>query len=70
MTDKELLNQLMSNSGITKSWLARRIGCSRPRIYKILSGGECTASEIAGISEALHLTTEQRDLVFFAHKVV
>jgi predicted transcriptional regulator len=70
MTNKELLNQLMDDSGITKSFLARKVGCSRPRIYKILGGGECTASEIAGISEALHLTTEQRDLVFFAQKVV
>lgn len=70
MTNTELLNEFMTESGVTKTFLARKVGCSRPRIYKILSGAECTASEIAGITEALHLTTKQRDLVFFAKKVV
>lgn len=70
MTDTQLLNQFMMDSGVTKTWLARKVGCSRPRIYKILSGADCTASEIAGITEALHLTAKQRDLIFFAQKVV
>lgn len=69
MTDTTLLNELVNNSGVTKIWLANKIGCSRQRLYKILDGSEVTASEIQSISEALRFTSATRDKVFFAQKV-
>lgn len=70
MTDTVLLNQTVEDSGVTKAWLAKKVGISRPRLYKILDGAECTASEIIGLSVALKLTAAKRDKIFFAKKVV
>ncbi len=70
MTDKELLNQIVTDSGVTKTWLSKKAGISRPRLYKILGGAECNASEMTSLSEALHMTNVQFKRVFFAQKVV
>jgi len=69
MTDTVLLNELVDNSGVSKIWLARKIGCSRQRLYKILEGSEVKASEIQSISDALKFTPATRDKIFFAKKV-
>lgn len=66
MTNTELLKQVIEESGVTITWLANKVGCSRPRIYKILDGGETTASEIQSISNALKLTDSTRNKIFFA----
>lgn len=70
MTDTSLLKEVVDNSGVTKRWLADKIGCSRPRLYRILDGNEVTASEIQAICDALKLSTSMRDKIFFAQKVV
>ncbi len=70
MTDTKLLKELIDNSGVTITWLANKVGCSRPRIYKIIEGGDATASEIQAISEALRLTDSTRNKIFFAKNVV
>jgi len=69
MTNTTLLNEIIESNGVTKLWLSNKIGCSRPRLYKILNGGEVTASEIQAISDALRLTQSTRDKIFFAQKV-
>ena len=69
MTDTKLLKEIIDDNGVTITWLARKMGCSRPRVYKILDGGEVTASEIQSISTALRLTDSTRNKIFFAQKV-
>lgn len=70
MTDAKALREKIVSSGVTIKFLAERLGCSRNRIYSILSGSECTASEIIGLSEALHMTKEERDEIFLSEKVI
>ena len=70
MIDTRLLNEIVESSGVTKIWLANKIGCSRPHLYKILDGtSNVTLSEIESISEALRLTPGTRNKIFFAQKV-
>lgn len=66
MTDVKLFKQAFEDSGVTITFLAEKMGCSRNRIYAILAGGECAASEIMKLTELLHLSTSQRDAIFFA----
>ena len=32
MTDTTLLKEIIKDSGVTITWLAEKVGCSRPRI--------------------------------------
>ncbi len=70
MTDAKLLREKITAAGVTITFLADRLGCCRNRIYSILDGAECSASEIVGLSEALHLTKGERDAVFLSEKVI
>ena len=69
MTDGTLLRSIIDQSGISISFLARRLGCSRNRIYAILDGDDCTASEIVALASALHLKKSERDKVFLSRNV-
>ena len=69
MTDTALLDQAINDSGVTITFLADRLSCSRNRIYAIKAGAECTAKEIVMLSEALHLTKRQRDDIFLSSSV-
>ena len=66
MTNTNLHKEVIKESGVTITWLADKMGCSRPRIYKILDGGDATASEIQSLSKALRLTDSIRNKIFFA----
>lgn len=69
VTDTKLLKEIIDDSGVTITWLAKKIGCSRPRVYNILNGYDVTATEIQAISKALRLTDATRNKIFFAQKV-
>lgn len=69
MTDGTLLRSIIEQSGVSIAFLARRLGCSRNRIYAILGGDDCTASEIVGLTSALHLKKADRDRVFLSKNV-
>lgn len=69
MTDAKLLLEIINESGMTKVSIAKKVGISRERLYTILEGSECRASEIEGLSKALRLTNATRDKIFFAKKV-
>ena len=69
MTDTNLLMEFIVESGMTKKTLAERAGFSRERLYTILEGSECRASEIEGLARALKLTNANRDRIFFAKEV-
>jgi len=64
MTRRDELRDALKESGVTVTFLAAYLGCTRNRIYAILNGSECKASEIVKITEALHLNQEQRDHIF------
>ena len=70
MTNTELLKNLVEDSGMTKTFIAKKMGCGRPRLYNILDGAECTVSEMLSLSDILKLSKKQREEVFFTKEVV
>ena len=69
MTDGKMLKEVIRDSGVSITFLADKMECSRNRIYAIINGSDCTASEIAGLSKLLHMTREQRDEIFLSMSV-
>lgn len=70
LTDFELLNEVIADSGMTMSAIASKSGILRETLYNRLKGvGEFTASEITGLSETLHLNRTQRENIFFAKRL-
>ena len=69
MTNGEKLEKAIKESGVTITFIAEKMKCSRSRVYAILRGSECNASEIVMLSAILHLTKEQRDDIFLLQKV-
>lgn len=69
MIDTVLLNKVVEDSGVTKIWLANKIGCSRPRLYRILEGGNVTLAEVESLCEALGISASTRNKIFFAQRV-
>jgi len=69
MTDGKKLAQKIKDSGITITFIAEKMGCTRNRIYAIINNGECTASEIVAFTQILHLTRHERDEIFLTEKV-
>ena len=50
-------------------FLADKMKCSRNRIYAIIGGADCTATEIAALSGLLHMSRDKRDYIFLAENV-
>ena len=69
MTKGADLREAINEAGVSIVFLAEKIGCSRNRIYAIIAGADCTATEIAKFSEYLHLTRERRDHIFLEKNV-
>lgn len=70
MTDVDLLLTKISDSGMTMVAIAEKSGIDRATIYNRLKGiGEFTASEIVGLSSALHLSKSDRDKIFLSANV-
>ena len=69
MTDTALLKRTIDESGVTIVFIAEKLGCSRGRVYAIMNGSECTASEIVKLGEILHLTPKLRDSIFLSRSV-
>ena len=69
MPDVKLLESIISDSGMTMVALAEKTGILRETLYNKIRGiSEFKASEIAALTKALKLTSEQRDAIFFAEK--
>lgn len=69
MVDYDKLRTTIADSGMTMVAIAQKSGILRTTLYGKLAGkAEFTASEIEGLSDALRLTTKQRDAIFFATK--
>lgn len=67
MTNTAMLKDVISNMGIPITTLAKKCGLSTQSFYHKLEGKtEFKQSEIAAIKDALRLTTDERDAIFFA----
>ena len=67
MTNENELQTVIDSSGISISFISEKLGISRSAFYKKMRNEtEFKASEIAKITEVLHLTDQQRDAIFFA----
>ena len=69
MTDTVKLYDIFKESGITITFIAEKMGCSRNRVYSIFNGSECSASEIVALAKLLHLTDKQIDYIFLSGKL-
>lgn len=69
MTNGKLLQETIAQSGISITFIADKMGKSRNRVYAIMGGADCTASEIVSLTEILHLSREQRDNIFLETNV-
>lgn len=65
MPNIEMLRSKMDESGMTVKAIAEKSGILRETLYNRLKGsGEFTASEIVALSNALHLSANERDEIF------
>lgn len=70
MTDMELLQQCIAESGMKMSAIASKSGIARNTLYNRLNGiGEFTATEIMGLASALHMDDTTRDRIFLSKKL-
>lgn len=69
MTDGQALKEEIKKSGIKMKHIAEVLDCSRNRVYSIINGADCTASEIVKITQVLHLDKAKRDQIFLSKNV-
>ena len=70
MTDSNMLNTAITESGITVTAIAKKLGITREGFYKKLNNEtEFKASEIKSMQNILNLTNKKRDAIFFAKEV-
>ena len=69
MTNTELLNQAIDASGMTKTFIAEKMGCSRMRLYSILKGSEVTVTEMLALSDLLRLNNRQKSDIFLTKRL-
>ena len=66
VSDIILLKKKINESGMTMVKIALKSGIIRETLYNRLNGkGEVLASEINGLTQALNLSKEERDAIFF-----
>lgn len=70
MTDSKKLSDEITDSGITITAIAKKLGITREGFYKKLNNEtEFKASEISALQKILRLTNKKRDEIFFAKEV-
>lgn len=70
LTNTEVLSEEITNSGITITAIAKKLGITREGFYKKLNNEtEFKASEISAMQRILNLSNKKRDDIFFAKEV-
>lgn len=70
MTDTVKLLELINKSGLKMGYIANQMGISRFSLFnKIRNRTEFRASEIIKMCELLCIDYDNREQIFFAHKV-
>lgn len=71
MTDSKKLSDEITDSGITITAIAKKLGITREGFYKKLNNEtEFKASEISALQKILRLTNKKRDEIFFAKEEI
>lgn len=66
MANVKKLKEKVSDSGMTTTAVCVKSGILRETFYNRLAGkGDFTASEIVGLTNALHLSKREREEIFF-----
>lgn len=65
MVDTNELRRVIDASGMTVTAIAEKCGITRETLYNKLKTGLFYASEIAALTDILHLTRDKRDAIFF-----
>lgn len=67
MTDTELLQEKIKNSGLKMTFLAEKCGLTYQGFWKKVNNlSEFTAPEIQELTELLNLSLEEQQRIFFA----
>lgn len=67
MTDCVLLKQRIEDSGISVTFIAKKVGISRESLHNKLCGKtEFKVSEVSALTKLLSLSTEDVEKIFFA----
>ena len=70
MTDYAKLKGLMAERGLTVTELAEMLGISRQATSEKVNGkATITLTDAQTIASALHMSKEERDLIFFGKRV-
>lgn len=70
LTDSKKLSDEITDSGMTITAIAKKIGITREGFYKKLNNEtEFKASEISALQKILRLSNKKRDEIFFAKEV-
>lgn len=64
MANVELLKKKISDSGMTLSAIADKLGILRETLYNRMKSGNFYASEIVSLTRVLRLTRKERDDIF------
>lgn len=68
MTDTQMLRDKIKSEGVSITFLAKKTGITRECFYQRLRNEtDFRASEIVAIAQALHMTREQREAIFFGN---
>lgn len=65
MANAKKLETYRKNCGKTKTFLAKKLGITRPTLYKLMENPEiCTFAQVEILSQELNISTrlEQRDI--------
>lgn len=66
MTNTQLLNQIINNKGIKKTYIAKKMGIARQTLSLKLNGKRgFNQYEIKDICDLLDIDCAQRDVIFF-----
>ena len=63
--NKQLLRDIIKDSGMSVTAIAKRSGLVRETLYNKIESGNFYASEILALTRVLRLTREERDAIFF-----
>lgn len=70
MLNAELLQKKIANSGMSITFISKKVGITRETLYNKINGkSDFSATEIVALTELLRLTRAERDKIFLDGKL-
>lgn len=69
MADVKALRKKIEDSGMSISFVARKMGMTRESFYNRMNKPDFRASEIVALTNILRLTKKERDAIFLTKKL-